>query len=100
LPAFPGSSHIATIGGVIANNAGGMYAVKYGVMKDWVMELEIVLTSGKIMHIGSRSIKSVAGYNLLNLFIGSSGTLGIITEATLKLLPIPQTKMAILVSFS
>lgn len=100
LPAFPGSSHIATLGGVIANNAGGMFAVKYGVMADWVMELEVVLASGKIVHLGSRSIKSVSGYNLLDLFIGSSGTLGIITEATLKLLPIPDTKMAILVSFS
>lgn len=98
-PAFPGSSNLATIGGVIANNSGGMYAVKYGVVGDWVMELQIVMSDGKVTRIGSRSIKSVSGYNLLKLFVGSSGTLGIITEAVLKLLPLPKTKMAVLTSF-
>ncbi len=99
LPAFPGSANIATIGGVIANNSGGMYAVKYGVVGDWVMELEVVLANGTIIRVGSKSIKSVSGYNLKNLFIGSSGTLGIITKATLRLLPIPQNKMAALIAF-
>lgn len=99
LPAFPGSANIATIGGVIANNSGGMYAVKYGVVGDWVMELEVVLASGEIIRVGSKSIKTVSGYNLKNLFIGSSGTLGIITKATFKLLPIPETKMAALIAF-
>lgn len=98
-PAFPASSHIATIGGMIANNAGGMYAVKYGVVGDWVMALEIVLADGTIITAGSRSIKSVAGYNLKELFIGSEGTLGIITKVTLKVLPAVAHKVLMLVGF-
>lgn len=98
-PAFPASSHIATIGGMIANNAGGMYAVKYGVVGNWVMALEVVLADGTIITTGSRSIKSVAGYNLKELFIGSEGTLGIITKATIKVLPSVAGKLLVLVSF-
>lgn len=98
-PAFPASSHIATIGGMIANNAGGMYAVKYGVVGDWVMALEIVLANGTVITTGSRSIKSVAGYNLKELFIGSEGTLGIITKITLKVLPAVAHKVLMLVGF-
>ncbi|HEX7042476.1 MAG TPA: FAD-binding oxidoreductase [Patescibacteria group bacterium] len=98
-PPFPGSSHIATIGGMIATNAGGMYAVKYGVTKDWVMQLEVVLANGEIITVGSKSIKSVAGYNLLPIFIGSSGTLGIVTKAVLKVCPLPEFEMAAVVAF-
>ncbi len=98
-PAFPASSHIATIGGMIANNAGGMYAVKYGVVGNWVMALEVVLADGTIITTGSRSIKSVAGYNLKELFIGSEGTLGVITKATIKVLPSVAGKLLVLVSF-
>ncbi len=98
-PPFPGSSHIATIGGMIATNAGGMYAVKYGVTADWVMQLEVVLANGDIVTVGSKSIKSVAGYNLLRLFIGSSGTLGIVTKAVLKVCPLPEFEMAAVVAF-
>ncbi len=99
-PAAPGSSNIATIGGMIANNAGGMYAVKYGVVGDWVLELEVVLPDGRIVKVGSKSFKSVSGYDLKRLFIGSEGTLGIVTETTLKLRPIPANKMAAFISFS
>ena len=98
-PAFPASANIATIGGMIANNAGGMYAVRYGVVGDQVMKLEIVLVDGRIIEVGSRSIKSVAGYDLKNLFIGSEGTLGIITKAVLKVRPIPESKAVIIATF-
>jgi D-lactate dehydrogenase (cytochrome) len=98
-PAFPGSSNIATVGGMIANNAGGMYAVRYGVVGDNVLELEVVLASGEVIRTGSRSIKNVAGYDLTRLFVGSEGTLGVVTEATLRLAGIPSGKIAILVTF-
>lgn len=98
-PAFPASSSIATIGGMIANNAGGMYAVKYGVVGDWVMALEVVLANGEIINVGSRSIKSVAGYDLKSLFIASEGTLGVITKATLKVISCLKQKFLFKVSF-
>ncbi|HVA97115.1 MAG TPA: FAD-binding oxidoreductase [Candidatus Acidoferrales bacterium] len=97
--AAPGSKHLATIGGMIANNAGGMHAVKYGVVNDAVLQLEVVLANGDIIRIGSRSYKTVSGYNLKSLIIGSEGTLGIVTEAVLKLTPLPEAKIATLVSF-
>jgi len=98
--AAPGSKHLATIGGMIANNAGGMHAVKYGVVKDAVLELEVVLANGDIIRTGSRSFKTVSGYDLKSLFIGSEGTLGIVTEAVLKLTPLSEAKIAMLASFS
>jgi D-lactate dehydrogenase (cytochrome) len=97
--AAPGSKHLATIGGMLANNSGGMHAIKYGVVAEAVLELEVVLANGDIIRLGSRSFKSSAGYNLKRLFIGSEGTLGIITEAVLKLTPLPKTKIAVLASF-
>ncbi len=98
-PAFPASANVATIGGMIANNAGGMYAVGYGVVGDQVMKIEVVLADGRIIEVGSRSIKSVAGYDLKSLFIGSEGTLGIITKAILKVKPIPEAKAIIIATF-
>lgn len=98
-PSFPSSAHIATIGGMVSNNAGGMYTIRYGVVGDNVLALEAVLASGEVIRCGSRSIKSVAGYDLLNLLIGSEGTLGIVTEATLRLRGIPRGKLALLVTF-
>ncbi len=98
-PSAPGSKFVATIGGMIVNNAGGMHAVKYGVVGDWVLELEIVMADGKIIRVGSRSFKSVAGYDIKRLFIGSEGTLGVITEAVLKLASLPKCKVAVLASF-
>jgi len=98
-PAFPGSSNIATLGGMIANNAGGMYAVRYGVTGNWVQELKIVLANGDVIRTGGRTRKSVSGYDLQPLFIGSEGTLGVITEATIRLAPLPAAKASCLASF-
>ena len=75
------------IGGVIATNAGGARAVKYGVIRNYVRGLEIVLPTGSVIHLGGKLMKSSTGYNLLNLIIGSEGTLGIITKATIQLMP-------------
>jgi glycolate oxidase len=91
-PPDPASMTFSTIGGNIAENAGGMRAVKYGVTKDYVLGLEVVLPNGEIVHTGSKCIKDVVGYNLTQLFVGSEGTLGVITQAILKLLPLPEAK--------
>jgi len=85
IPALPASGSIATIGGMIANDASGTKAVKYGEIADWVLELEAVLPTGDIVTFGSKAAKTSAGYNLKDLMIGSEGTLGIITRATVKL---------------
>jgi glycolate oxidase len=79
------------LGGNIAENAGGMCAVKYGVTENYVMGLEVVLPDGQIIHTGSACVKDVVGYDLTTLFVGSEGTLGVITAATLKLLPLPSS---------
>ncbi len=88
-PPDPGSAGIATIGGMINTNASGIRAVKYGTTKDYVMALEVVLADGRILNTGTRAPKSSSGYNLAQLFCASEGTLGIITEATVKILPQP-----------
>lgn len=98
-PPDPASMTICSIGGNIAENAGGMRAVKYGVTKDFVMGLEVVLPNGEVIHTGSRCIKDVVGYDLTRLFVGSEGTLGIITKAVLKLLPLPEAKHTLTATF-
>ena len=85
----PSSFEISTIGGNLATNAGGLRCVKYGVTRDSVLGLEVVLADGRIIRTGRRTVKGVAGYDLTSLFIGSEGTLGVITSATLKLRPRP-----------
>src|SRR5690625_4570683 len=92
----PGSMHISQIGGNISENSGGLRGLKYGVTNDYVLGLEIVLPNGEIIRTGGKLAKDVAGYNLTELFIGSEGTLGIITEATLKLIPKPEAKKTML----
>lgn len=91
-PPDPGSSSVCTIGGMVANNASGLGAVRYGVTRDYVIGLEVVLPNGKVVHIGSRAAKSSTGYDLLGLLVGSEGTLGAITEITLKLKTIPSAR--------
>jgi len=98
-PPDPGSQAYCTIGGSIAENAGGMHCLKYGVTKDYVMGLEVVLPNGDIVHLGGKQIKNVTGYNLVQLFVGSEGTLGVITEAILKLIPKPRAKKTMLAIF-
>ncbi len=89
-PPDPSSLKISTIGGNIAENAGGPRAVKYGVTKDWVIALEVILANGEKFTTGKALKKDVAGYNLTGLFVGSEGTLGIVTKAYLKLIPKPE----------
>jgi len=89
-PPDPASSQVCTIGGNVATNAGGLRGAKYGTTKDYVLALEVVLPDGRIMRTGSSCIKSSSGYDLTRLFVGSEGTLGIITEITLKILPAPK----------
>lgn len=99
-PPDPGSMNTATIGGNIAQNAGGPRCLKYGVTVDYVLGMEVVLASGKIIRCGSRNVKDVTGYKLSSLFCGSEGTLGIITEAILKVVPVPETVKTIMVTFN
>jgi glycolate oxidase len=97
-PPDPGEKS-ATIGGNISTNAGGMRAVKYGVTRDYVQALEAVLPNGKIVELGGKVVKDSSGYALKDLLIGSEGTLGIITKATLKLLPLPLKTVSLLIPF-
>ena len=96
----PASRGSCFIGGNIAENSGGPRAVKYGVTKDFVLNLEVVLPDGKIINTGADTLKNSTGYNLTQLMVGSEGTLGIVTQATLKLLPLPKYNKLILVPFS
>lgn len=98
-PVDPSSRGSSFIGGNVAHNSGGPRAVKYGVTKDYVLDLEVVLADGKIMHTGAKVLKNSTGYNLTQLFVGSEGTLGVITEITLKLLPFPEKNMVMLAPF-
>lgn len=98
-PPDPGSQKISTIGGNVAENSGGLRGLKYGVTRDYVMGLRAVLASGEVVWLGGKCVKDVAGYNLRDLFIGSEGTLGIVTEVLLKLLPRPETRRTMVATF-
>ena len=98
-PPDPGSQKISTIGGNVAENSGGLRGLKYGVTRDYVMGIEVVLASGEVVWLGNKCVKDVAGYNLRDLFIGSEGTLGVVTEVLLKLLPRPESRKTLLASF-
>ena len=99
-PPDPGSRKISTIGGNVAENSGGLRGLKYGVTRDYVMGLEAVLANGDIVWLGNKCVKDVAGYNLRDLFIGSEGTLGIVTRVLLKLVPQPKTRKTMLASYT
>jgi glycolate oxidase len=99
LPTEPGSSAASTIGGNVATNAGGLRGAKYGNTKDYVLGLKVVLSDGRVMNTGTRTMKTSSGYNLTQLFVGSEGTLGIFTEIILKIVPQPQATTTVLVLF-
>jgi glycolate oxidase len=99
-PPDPGSMRISTIGGNVAENSGGLRGLKYGVTRDYVMGMEVVLADGSICWLGSKCVKDVAGYNLRDLFIGSEGTLGVVTQVLLKLLPKPAARQTLLAMFT
>ena len=97
-PPDPGEKS-ATIGGNINTNAGGMRAVKYGVTRDYVRGLEVVLPDGEIMEVGGKIVKNSSGYSLKDMIVGSEGTLGIVTKAVLRLLPLPQKTISLLIPY-
>jgi glycolate oxidase len=99
-PPDPSSFQICSIGGNLATNAGGLCCVRYGVTTDYVLGLEVVLADGRAVRLGGRTIKDVAGYDLKRLFVGSEGTLGIITEATLRLRPAPPPAATVVATFA
>lgn len=98
-PPDPSSMKISTIGGNINENSGGLRGLKYGVTRDYVIALEVVMPNGDIVKTGGKLAKDVAGYDLTRLMVGSEGTLGIITEATLKLIPTPEARKTMLVHY-
>lgn len=98
-PPDPASTAFSTIGGNIAENSGGLRAVKYGVTKNYVMGLEVVLPTGEVVRTGSKCIKDVVGYNLTELFVGSEGTLGVITKAVIRVVPKPEAVRTMTATF-
>src|SRR5213593_214394 len=99
-PPDPGSMKISTIGGNVAENSGGLRGLKYGVTRNYVMGLEVVLPNGEVLWTGNKCVKDVAGYSLKDVFIGSEGTLGVITKVLLKLIPKPQAKKTLVATFA
>jgi glycolate oxidase len=98
-PPDPASSRQSTIGGNVATNAGGPRCLKYGVTRDYVIGLTVVLASGEILKLGGKITKNASGYQLMQLFVGSEGTLGIVTEVTLKLAPLPRARVTAVATF-
>ncbi|HUF32439.1 MAG TPA: FAD-linked oxidase C-terminal domain-containing protein [Acidimicrobiales bacterium] len=99
-PPDPSSFEICSIGGNLATNAGGLCCVRYGVTTDYVLGIEVVLADGRAVRLGGRTVKDVAGYDLKRLIVGSEGTLGIITEATLRLRPLPPPVSTVIATFA
>jgi len=98
-PPDPASGKVCTLGGNVATNAGGIKGAKYGTTKDYVLALEVVLPDGRVLHTGSKCMKSVSGYDLTKLFVGSEGTLGVVTEITLKINPRPALTATAMATF-
>jgi len=99
-PPDPGSMKISTIGGNVAENSGGLRGLKYGVTRNYVMGMEVVLPTGEILWTGNKCVKDVAGYSLKDVFIGSEGTLGVITRILLRLIPRPRSKKTMVATFA
>ncbi|MDR4506727.1 MAG: FAD-binding protein [Candidatus Brocadiaceae bacterium] len=99
-PPDPASVAFCTIGGNVAECSGGITGLKYGVTRDYILSLEVVLANGDIIHTGRKTLKSVTGYDLTRLFIGSEGTLGVFTKITVKLLPLPEKTETLLIYFA
>jgi glycolate oxidase len=99
-PPDPGSMRISTIGGNVAENSGGLRGLKYGVTRNYVMGMEVVLPNGEVMWLGNKCVKDVAGFSLKDLFVGSEGTLGVITKVLLRLIPKPQAKRTMVATFA
>ncbi|HZZ19375.1 MAG TPA: FAD-linked oxidase C-terminal domain-containing protein [Opitutaceae bacterium] len=99
-PPDPGSMKVSTIGGNVAENSGGLRGLKYGVTRDYVMGLTVVMADGEVCRLGNKCVKDVAGYSLKDLFVGSEGTLGIVTEVLLKLLPRPANRQTLLATYA
>ncbi len=91
-PPSPGSGDVCTVGGMVATNASGMRAIRYGATRDYVLGMEVVLSDGSVAHFGTRTIKNSSGYQLEKLMVGSEGTLGIITEITFRIIPLPEKR--------
>ena len=98
-PPDPASYKYSSIGGNVAECAGGPNSLKYGVTRDYVLGMEVVLPTGEILDLGVKTMKGVVGYDLTRIFVGSEGTLGVITKIILKLIPLPETKATILALF-
>lgn len=98
-PPDPSSSHVSTIGGNLLENSSGPKGLKYGTTKEYVIGLEVVTPTGEIIRTGGKTVKNVTGYDLTRLIVGSEGTLGIVTEAILRLIPKPQARKTLLASF-
>src|SRR3989304_2063345 len=99
-PPDPASSTVATLGGNVATTAGGIKGAKYGPPRDYVLGLQVVLPTGEVMHTGSYTMKCVSGYDLAKLFVGAEGTLGVITEVTLKINPLPRHAMTAVATYA
>ena len=99
-PPDPGSMKISTIGGNVAENSGGLRGLKYGITRNYVMGLEVVLPDGEVLWTGNKCVKDVAGFSLKDLFVGSEGTLGVMTKVLLKLIPKPAAKKTMVATFS
>ncbi|BBL46431.1 FAD-binding oxidoreductase [Metallosphaera sedula] len=99
LPPDPASFFLCSVGGAVANSSGGMRGVKYGTFRDWVLSLRVVLPTGEVVQVGEPFRKNRAGYDLVHLFTGSEGTLGVITEIWFRIIPLPKEKMIPIVSF-
>jgi glycolate oxidase len=98
-PPDPGSMKISTIGGNVAENSGGLRGLKYGVTRNYVMGMEVVLPDGEVMRLGNKCVKDVAGFSLKDVMIGSEGTLGVITKVLLRLIPKPAAKKTMVATF-